>query len=105
MSENNQRDLELREWTLTSTIAHFKSSLAKAEAELQEVVEALKSLATDSVEVAQSAVETVVDKTEEVVETVKEEVKKAAPKKSTKKAAAKAEEAPADEPAADDSDK
>jgi len=103
MSENNKRDLELREWTLTSTIAHFKTSLAKAEADLQEVVEALKAFATDSVEVAQSTVEVVVDKTEEVVETVKEEVKKAAPKRSTKKAA-KDEETPVEEPATDDSD-
>lgn len=102
MSENNQRDLELRQWTLTSTVEHFKVGLAKAEAELQEVVDALKALATDSVEAAQSTVETVVDKAEEVVETVKEEVKKAAPKRSTKKTAEKA----ADEAdSSEDSDK
>ena len=85
MSENNQRDLELREWTLTSTINHFKTSLAKAETDLQEVVEALKVFATDSVETVQAVAEVVVEKAEEVVEVAKEEVKKAAPKKAAAK--------------------
>lgn len=103
MSENNKRDLELREWTLTSTINHFKTSLENAEAELKEVVEALKVFAIDSAETVQAVAETVVEKVEEVavkveeaVEVVKEEVKKAAPKKAAAKKA---------EPATEESDK
>jgi hypothetical protein len=102
MSDNNEkRDLELREWTLVSTIAHFKDSVEKAEAELQEVVEALKAFATTATETVVETAEVVVDKVEEVVEVVKEEVKKAAPKKATSKKVAKAEETPAEEPETD----
>ena len=100
-SQLSKERLESSKYAIESWLTTSKEQVAKYEAELKAVVEALKAFGSDSAEAVQT-------KTEEVVETVKEEVKKAAPKRSTKKSEAKAEESEAKSEKSDkeaDSDK
>lgn len=87
-------DLERRKAALNAALHHFQTKAAETEAEIKDVVEALKNFADSAATEVKAAAET-------VVETVKEEAKKAAPKKSAKKADKKDEvsaEAPVEEP-------
>lgn len=81
-SKLSKERLESSKYAIEIWLNRSKAEVAKYEAELKAVVEALKSFGSDSVEAVQT-------KAEEVVETVKEEVKKVAPKRSTKKTAEK----------------
>jgi uncharacterized membrane protein len=75
-------DLEKRKASLSAALTHFQTKAAETEAEIKDVVDALKTFADSAVAEVKA-----------VAETVKEEVK-AAPKKVAKKVANK-EEAPA----------
>lgn len=84
-------DLEKRKAALNAALVHFQTKAAETEAEIKDVVDALKNLADAAVAEVKA-----------VAETVKEEVK-AAPKKVAKKAAKKDEEpVKAEEPKAED---
>ena len=85
LSNKTQNELERLEASLKGAFTHFTKNAARAEAELKDVVEALKNFATSTVEVVQQKTEEVTAKAEEAATVVKEEVKKAAPKKAAKK--------------------